>query len=171
MHWRDVPVDLWIYQDSLRPEQVDLVGLELPVGGEDFQPLQLGLCDEKAVKGIRMMERQAAGVQRMAVLNGQRRGAARFHPGENVLGRRQGEGELSERVLDSDLPRAGGRQEDLVPGILEQGPGLLGQPLRLGLQPQPAVSVEEDSQDWKRASTSSGRGASKSSGTSKSPSS
>jgi hypothetical protein len=28
----------------------------------------LGLCDEKAVEGIRMMKRQAAGVQRMAVL-------------------------------------------------------------------------------------------------------
>jgi len=62
---------------SLRPEQVDLVGLELPVNGEDFQLLKLGLRDEKAVEGIRMMKRQAAGVQRMAVLNGQRRGAAR----------------------------------------------------------------------------------------------
>lgn len=43
--------------------------------------------------------------------------------------------------------------------------------LRLGLHPQPAVSIAKDSQDWKMASTSPGRGASKSSGPSKSPSS
>jgi len=81
------------------PKQADLVGLELAVGGEDPQVLQLSLCDEKAVEGVRMMMREAADVQRMAVLNGQRSGAARFHPREHILHWRQGKGKFPSAYL------------------------------------------------------------------------
>src|SRR5262245_44607410 len=114
---------------------------------------------------------EAASVQRMAVLDGQRRGAAHLHPAEDVLQGRQGKGELPERIFDRDLPGARGRQEELVFRILEQRSSRRRQPLRFGLHPQPTVGIEEDFQDWNRASTSSGRGASKSSGTVNRPSS
>src|SRR5215216_3074186 len=158
-------------QRVLRPEQIDLVGRELAVGRKELQILQLGLCDEKPVEGVCMMKREAAGLQRVTVLDRQRRRAARHHPAEDVLLRRQGKREFPERILDRDLPGARGREEELVLGILEQRPDRLGKLLRPGLHPQPTVRVEEDSQEWNRASTSSGKGASKSSGTSKSPSS
>ena len=78
---------------------------------------------------------------------------------------------VSQGAKEADLPGARSRQEELVLRILKHRPRLRRQPFRFGLHPQPTVGVEEDSQDWKRASTSSGRGASKSSGTAKRPSS
>src|SRR5204862_5627372 len=105
----------------------------------------------------------------MAMLDRQAGDSAFEHPLRNILERRLGEEQLAERVLDRDLPGTGGREEQLVVGALEDLECRRRELLGSDEHPQPAMGVEEDLQPSKSRSRSSGKGASKSPGTSNRP--
>src|SRR5947209_14107860 len=89
----------------------------------------------------------------------------------NVPPGRFGEGQLAKLTLDGNLPRTHCGQEQLSALIFDKGK-VITQPLGLGLEPQKHVGVEEQTQEIQAsnvASRVSGRGASKSSGTSQTP--
>src|SRR5262249_36793030 len=79
--------------------------------------------------------------------------------------------QLAERVLDGDLPGAGGRDEANVGPSLDLGARSRGEPVGVACSPQQDVRDQEEPHvsPSKARSASSGRGASKSSGTSTRP--
>jgi hypothetical protein len=107
----------------------------------------------------------------VALLDRKRRHPVRPYPLRDVPLRGLGQREPSDRVLDGDLPSARRRQEEGVGFVLEELQLRRVQLGSVGLEPEPDVCVEEEPQGTNSARTSSGRGSSKSAGTSKMPSS
>jgi hypothetical protein len=53
---------------SIPPEEFHIVGLNQPIYGHDWNPLDHGLGDDQAIKGIFVMVREFGNMERMVVL-------------------------------------------------------------------------------------------------------
>jgi hypothetical protein len=53
---------------SIPPEEFHIVGLKLAIYGHDWNPLDHGLGDDQAIKGIFVMVREFGNMERMVVL-------------------------------------------------------------------------------------------------------
>src|SRR6266513_4535343 len=76
-----------------------------------------------------------------------------------------GEAQLAEAVLDADLPRARGRQQQFIGRLREELPSGGSEALWRGEHPQPGLRIEENPHFSKALRRSLGSGASKSSAT------
>jgi hypothetical protein len=104
-----------------------------------------------------MVKRQAAGVQRMAVLNGQRRGAARSIRERTYSTGGKGRGSFPSAYLTAISQELAAERKIWSPGSWSSARACWDNRCGLACIPIQQGVVEEDSQDWKRARTSSGR--------------
>src|SRR6266436_2963284 len=91
-------------------ESRDPIRLHESILRAENQPLQVGLCNDQAIKGIVVMRRQAAGMLGMGTRHRQNLEAERQHRSDD----RSIEAKLPDRSLDSDFPYGCRADDDLV---------------------------------------------------------
>ena len=89
-------------------QDLDVVGVEGRVGGEDGHVELDGLGDEEAIEGIAVVGREGGYGQGVAVSHGDAGDPDGSHPGGDVGGDGLGEVEPAGARLDGQLPTAGG---------------------------------------------------------------
>src|SRR5439155_14410401 len=158
----------WFPLRLLRPDTSDQVriGHELLIGGVESCGLDDRLRDENAIEGIAVQQRQPTDESRRVRANRQF-GEPGIEGGSGDLGRIEDKIVAAQSSLDGDLPDAGGAEQHLGVAPFDCGAGLSIEPVRLGERPQQDKGIEQHTHQRpsKASMTSSGNGASKSSGT------
>src|SRR5579875_507926 len=128
-----------IREFSDRQQRYAIVAETLVPGG-DGQSFRERLSYQHAVERIVMVAGEPPGCNGVGDADRQRQKAAVLHLPIEVVRH----SELSQRLLDRDLPRAGGRHHDKVGRIRDRVARLTGQ-VFAGQPPQQGVRVEEES--------------------------
>src|ERR1041385_4137683 len=144
------------------PENLYVVGLQCPVCRENRQALDPGLGDEQPVERVPVVWWQSGDRKGVFMEDRQGRDTGLRHQRGDGRGGRGRKRKTAKGGLHGDLPRARGREEELVFPRDQQPAARLGEPLGLGEHPQPALRVEENPHDSNARRSSSGSGASKS---------